>query len=180
MLSAPLNLTGHTEPDVFNVLYPYFYRDFVAAPTYLNGSIFVDPAAHGHRDGKEEIFWHITTREQSRKVKQGGRMQTITQRLFDPDRSARIEWVKQIIDHHRHPDVRLFYRKESKGKKPIRMYLWAHQYDFVVIVQKLGRSDAYLVTSFYITETYKRNSYQTWYNDYVSGNRPELLKCEWF
>lgn len=180
MLSTPLNLTGQTDPAVYSFLYPYFHRDFVAARTCLNESIYVDPAAHGHRDGKEEIFWHITTREKEIKVKRGGRMQTITQRLYDPDRSARIEWVKQIIDSHNHPDIRLFYRKETKGKRPIRMYLWAHNHDFVVIVQKLGRSDAYLVTSFYITETYKRTNYQAWYNDYRSGTRPELAGCEWF
>jgi hypothetical protein len=180
MLSVPLNLAGQGDPAVYGFLYPYFHRDFVAARTYLNGTIFVDPAAHGYRDGKEEIFWHITTREKEFKVKRGGRMQTVKQRLFDSDRSARIEWVKQIINNHSHPDIRLFYRKETKGKKPIRMYLWAYQHDFVVIVQKLGQSDAYLVTSFYITETYKRNSYQAWYNDYLSGTNPELAKCGWF
>ena len=82
--------------------------------------------------------------------------------------------------NHDHADIRRFYRKETKGKKPIRLYLWAYKEDFVVIVQKLGASDAFLVTSFYITEAYKRASYQKWFNEYSAGSIPELHACEWF
>ena len=70
--------------------------------------------------------------------------------------------------------------KETKGKKQVRLYLWAHEYDFVVIVQKLGASDAFLVTSFYITEIYKRDSYTKWHDEYIKGIHPELQYCEWF
>lgn len=74
----------------------------------------------------------------------------------------------------------MFYRKETKGKKPIRLYLWAYNEDFVVILQKLGRSSSFLVTSFYITHERKRNDFQKYYEEYMSQSNPELRRCEWF
>ena len=56
MLNAPLNLTGHKEPDVFEHLYPFFERDFITEDTYINNQIYVDPKGQGMRDGKEEVF----------------------------------------------------------------------------------------------------------------------------
>lgn len=180
MFKAPLNLQGQTEPAVYDFLYPMFQRDFVIADTYINNTIYVDPKGQGVRDGKEEVFWHITTREQSKTVKQDKKMVRIKHRPFDPDRASRIEWIRPMLVNHTSPLIKLFYRKETKGKKPIRLYFWAYQHDFVVIVQKLGQSDSFLVTCFYITEQYKRASYQKWYNDYRSGCNPELKNCEWF
>lgn len=180
MLNAPLNLTGMSEPDVYDYLYQFFKRDFIESKAHIAKTIYVDPKGQGMREGKEEVFWHITTRTQTKTVKRGKQMVKLISRPYDPERAARIEWIKPLLLNHEHQDVKLFYRKESKGKQPIRLYFWAHQNDFVVIVQKLGTSDAFLVTSFYITETYKRASYDKWYNEYVQGNKPELHGCEWF
>ena len=180
MLPEPINVTGHQEPAVFEVLYPYFQRDFIQAKTYLAGTIYVDPMSQGIRDGKEEVFWHITTREKQKKVKQGKQWVTIKTRSFDPCRGSRIEWVKLMLLNHAHADIKAFYRKATKGKKHIRLYLWAHQHNFVVIVQKLGASSSFLVTSFYITEAYKRASFQKWLTEYQNGTKPELVGCEWF
>jgi len=180
MLKLPLNLTGMNEPDVYEYLYPFFRRDFIETKTYIDQTIFVDPVGQGIRDGKEEVFWHITTRERVKTVKEGKKVVKLKTRPFDPERAARIEWIRPLLLNHGHKDVKLFYRKESKGKKAIRLYFWAHKHDFVVIVQKLGRSNSFLVTSFCITEPYKRASYEKLYREYVGGNKPELQGCEWF
>ncbi|RLV60501.1 RlfB protein [Parashewanella curva] len=181
MFSKVLDLTVFPdEEQAFNFLYPLFHRDFVAQNVYLADSIYVNPQGQGMRDGREKVFWHITTRENKVRVKEGNRYQVITSRPLDPDRAKRIEWVKTILLNHAHADIKCFYRKETKGKKPIRFYLWAHQQDFVVIVQKLGASESFLVTCFYITEVYKREDYAKWFNEYQSGTNPELQGCEWF
>ena len=180
MLPPVLDLAGQTEPAVFDFLYPYFRRDFVDRDTYIANRIYVDPKSQGMRNGKEEVFWHITTREQKRTVKQGKKFVTIKTRPFDLDRSCRIAWIRPILINHNHAGIKIFYRKETTGRKPVRLYLWAHTHDFVVIVQKLGKSDAFLVTSFYITERYKRASYQKLYNEYVSGRNSALNGYEWF
>lgn len=180
MLPPVLDLSAHSEPDVFDVLYPYFCRDFIDQDTKIDGTIYVDPKCQGVSNGKENIFWHITTREQKKKVVRDKRLVEIKTRPFDPDRACRIRWIRPMLQNHGHVDIKLFYRKETRGKKPIRLYFWAHRHDFVVIVQKLGKSTSYLVTSFYITENYKRASYQKWYDNYRKGTDPALKGGEWF
>jgi hypothetical protein len=180
MLPSALDLSGQIAPDVFDFLYPLFERDFVHGDTYIANAIYVDPKGQGVRDGKEEVFWHITTRGFKNRIKRGNQFVVIKGRSFDPDRASRIEWIKPMLMNHTHSDIKLFYRKETAGKRPIRLYLWAHRRDFVIILQKLGKSSSFLVTCFYITETYKRLSYQKWHNEYTTGVHQDLVNCEWF
>jgi hypothetical protein len=181
LFTAPLDLS-HFSSDTaaFDHLYGFFKRDFIDQKTYLSGSIYVDPKGQGMKNGREEVFWHITTRDQVKRIRQGNRIVPIKTRPIDPDRASRLAWVRPMLLNYAHSDIKLFYRKETKGKKAIRLYLWAHQHDFVVIVQKLGASDVFLVTSFYITEGYKRASYAKWDLEYTSGVNQDLQGCEWF
>ena len=50
--------------------------------------------------------------------------------------------------------------------------------DFVVILQKLGKSSSFLVTSFYITHADKRWDYQDNYETYYDG-KDVKIKCIW-
>lgn len=180
MLPEVLDIDGKSENEVYEFLYEFFTEDFINNDTKVNGDIYVDPRSDFKTDGKEDVFWHITTREQEKRVKHNKTYKKIKERLLDPDRAIRIRWVRPILMNHQDNNIRIFYRKETKGKKPIRLYFWAHQNDFVVIVQKLGLSDCYLVTSFYITEKYKRDTYRSWYLKYQNKMDPQLHNCEWF
>ena len=60
------------------------------------------------------------------------------------------------------------------------MYLWAFENDFVVILQKLGNSSSYLVTSFYIDNQRKRDIFQKKHDDYNNKTDSKLSNCEWF
>lgn len=180
MLSAPLNLGQIEATQICDFLYRFFHRDFVASRAMLNRTIYIDPQSQRLDDGKEKTFWHLTTRDQERQVRVGGRYEMVKERLTDYRRAERIEWVKQIIANHTHDAVRIFYHQESNPKRDIRLYLWAYQHDFVVILQKLGRSSSFLVTSFYVDNDRKRDSYQQRYNRYQTGVAPELQGCEWF
>lgn len=181
MFGSALNLNGFSgDHEVFDYLYGIFDKDFVKQRTMLADVIYLDPKGQGMRDGREEVFWHITTRDRTIRVREGNRYVYKKTRPLDPDRASRIGWIRPIVTKHCHAQIKLFYRKETKGKKPVRLYLWAYNHDFVVIVQKLGASDAFLVTSFYITEPYKRASYEKWYSEYHTGSKPELSGCEWF
>jgi len=64
--------------------------------------------------------------------------------------------------------------------RDVRLYLWAYQDDFVVILQKIGRNGAFLVTSFYIDQAHKRQDYHKRHRDYVSHADEGLVGCEWF
>ena len=180
MLSAPLKLGEVDATHLFDFLYNFFHRDFVAGKTYLNGSIWINPRSHRLDDGKELDFWHLTTREQTKQIKQGNQYVLKKERLLDYRRSERIEWVKKIITQHTNSVVRCFYHKETNAKRDIRLYLWAYQHDFVVILQRMGKSNAFLVTSFYIDHADKRRDFQLRYQRYHEGKVAELQGCEWF
>ncbi len=82
-------------------------------------------------DGKEKIFWHLTSRKQKRTIKRENRYEIIEERLPDYPRAERIEWVKKIIQNHQNPRIICFYHQETNPNKDIRLYLWAKQDNFV-------------------------------------------------
>lgn len=147
--------------------YDVFKRDFIKTKLYLAQKIYINPQIHKKQNGKEKIFWHITTRENARSK----------QREFDEQRASRIGWIKEIIDNYTHQEIKMFYHRE---KRDIRLYLWLYNYDFVVILQKLGKSSSFLVTSFYIDKGYNKKIYQTRYEEYINKIDPKLKDCEWF
>ncbi|MDE7176117.1 MAG: hypothetical protein K2N75_08800 [Helicobacter sp.] len=155
------------ENDKINLAYEHFKKDFILTPLYLADYIYINPQSHRKLKGKEKIFWHITTRENKNNKK----------REFDIQRACRICWIKQIIINYTHQEVKAFYHKE---KREIRFYLWLYNYDFVVILQKLGKTDSFLVTSFYIDKGYNKKIYQSRYEEYINKKDPKLKGCEWF
>jgi hypothetical protein len=181
MLSEPLQMGKVDATKLIDFLYYFFHRDFVANKTYLNQSIYIDPRSDRLDEGKELDFWHLTTRENKREVREGNRWVWISEGRFpDYARSERIEWVKQILENHNHSSIKLFYHQESNQKRNIRLYLWAYQHDFVVILQKLGHSSSFLVTSFYLDNRGKRRDYERRFCRYRDKEIRELDGCEWF
>lgn len=180
MLSTPLNLSQIDAAKFFDILYSIFHRDFVANKTYLAQKIYINPKSDDCEEDKEKVFWHLTSREETEKYWENGIKKTRTLgRYPDFRRAERIEWVKQIIENHQNERIRLFYHRESNKKRDIRLYLWAYNDDFVVILQKLGKSQSFLVTSFYIDNQSKRNTYQKRFENYQNGDT-DLQNCEWF
>ncbi|NOR69662.1 MAG: RlfB protein [Methylomarinum sp.] len=181
MLPEPLQLGKVDATQIFDYLYDFFHRDFVQNKAYLNQQIYIDPKSRCKDDGKEMCFWHITTKETKKQVRDGSKWHwKVVDRYIDYRRAERIEWIKLIIENHNHDKVKWFYHKETKGKKPIRLYLWAYQDDFVVILQKLGRSSSFLVTSFYIDHAGKRREYQKRFDVFSSNECEVLRQCHWF
>lgn len=180
MLSTPLHLSKIEASQIIDYLYGFFHRDFVANRTFVANTIYINPRSDWKEDGKEMDFWHLTTRENKYKERQGNRWVTVnTGRYPDFGRACSIEWVKQILINHDNANVKMFYHRETNKKRNIRLYLWAYSDDFVVILQKLGRSSSFLVTSFYVDQSYKKNDYEGRFQNYVSGD-PDLNNCEWF
>jgi hypothetical protein len=170
MLPSIINTSGIDATKLFDHLYRFFHQDFVCNRTYLNQTIYIDPQSKQLEDGKEKTFWHLTTKkDQSTKI-----------RLYDPRRAERLSWVKVIIENHSAPLVSYFYHQENNAKKNIRLYLWAENHDFVVILQKLGRSSSILVTSFYIDHPHKKSDYKKRLHAYRNGTNPALMNVDWF
>lgn len=164
--------------ELFDVLYDYFCEDFIDNKTYLNANIYINPKSNQKDDGKELVFWHLTTRETKIQKKVGNRWVVEKERLPDYRRSERLAWIKKIIENHSHKKIKLFYYKENTNQ--IRLYLWAFDEDFIVILEKLGKSSSYLVTSFYVDKNYNRATYHKRYDDYINKKDKNLENCEWF
>lgn len=180
MLTLPLALDRIDATKIIDTLYDIFHRDFIAEKTYLAQLIYIDPRRHMKDEGKELDFWHLTTREVKEKVWENNRcVWKVLDRYPDFARASRLEWVKQILTNHDHDCIKMFYHKETNKKRDIRLYLWAYEHDFVVILQKLGRSKSFLVTSFYIDHNGKKQDYNKRYHNYINGLE-ELKGCEWF
>ncbi|EGA72390.1 putative RlfB protein, possibly associated with lytic replication [Vibrio sinaloensis DSM 21326] len=180
MLNEPIDLTRIDATRIIDSLYDIFDRDFVSNPTYLANTIYVDPQSERKEQGKELSFWHLTTRKDSTVEWVNGRkVVTEGERYPDFQRASRLEWIKQILTNHDDECIKMFFYKEKAGKKPIRLYLWAEVYDFVVILQKLGNSSSFLVTSFYIDHDRKRRDFQKRYDAYID-NSTGLANYRWF
>lgn len=181
MFSCIIGVEGIEATEIFDYLYEsYFVEDFIEQKTYLNGNIYINPESYKKDENKELAFWHLTTREKQYTKREGKKFVTYKERLLDIDRADRLEWVKKIIENHTLPDIKCFYKKETTNKKPIRLYLWLHEKNFVVILQKLGKSSSFLVTSFYIDHEDKKVDYQDYYENYTNGLDIDLASCEWF
>lgn len=180
MLNAPLNLSQIEATNIIEYLYAIFHRDFVAQKTILANQIYIDPQSHKKDQGKECDFWHLTTRVQKERIWVGNKyVWQEGERYTDFRRAERLEWVKQILINHSHQNIKLFYHRENNAKRDIRLYLWAYESDFVVILQKLGRSSSFMVTSFFVDDEHKKTVYDNRYHTYTNGSN-ELRNCEWF
>lgn len=182
MLSSPLDLAKINATQLIDFLYDIFHRDFIEHKTMLAGTIYINPQSNQLDDGKEKVFWHLTTKDEKRWEydKNGHKTQVNYGRFPDFGRASRLEWVRQILENHDHDEIKCFYHKETTGNKRIRLYLWAFNHDFVVILEKLGKSQAFLVTSFYITHAGKRTDYRRRYEVYYNKTDSNLTDCEWF
>jgi len=154
------------ENEIIEFLYKVFQNDFIHNRCYLADKIYIDPKSDKLQNGKEEIFWHVITRKDRRT------------RKLDKHRASRLKWIKPIILRHAHEKIKTFYYFEDTGK--IRLYLWAFEVDFVVIMQKLGSVSSYLVTSFYIDNQKKRDVFEKKFTNYVKKKDVKLKDCEWF
>jgi len=122
--------------NTYQKLYQLFKRDFKESRLEYKGQpVWFYPEME---DGKEQIFWHMT----SRKDEQMGN------RLPDLRRSERLPWVRPMLDHPEELEVLAWDHKEGDGS--IKTYVWIESCDFVVIMKKLPNGSRRLITSFWV------------------------------
>jgi hypothetical protein len=71
VFSEIIDLEDIEVTELFDVLYEYFCEDFVDNKTYLNSNIYINPKSYKKEDGKELVFWHLTSRETTYTKKDG-------------------------------------------------------------------------------------------------------------
>lgn len=124
-------------------------------------------------DGKETLFWHLTSRQKKaqkvprrkRKILPPDLEITDQERLPDLRRCERLPWVKPIIEHPVDPEVLAWDYEE--GDQTIKTYVWIKDYDFVVIMKKFPNGKRRLITSFYVDSHYKREDFLRKYADRI-------------
>lgn len=143
--------------DVITRLYDIFRTDFVLGrPNYDGLPIWWDQRKLDG-DSREEGFWHLVTKDD----RESG------ERLPDFPRAKRLPWCRATIEMNAPPDVLVFDYEEGKGK--IRRYLWVHECDYLVVLEKRrrnGKDRAYsLVTAFYLDGSSSRMKIQRKYKN---------------
>jgi len=119
-----------------NILYEVFQNDFIhSQPRYRSYIVWIFPEK---TDGKETVFWHLITREDIKTRK----------RLPDVMRSARLPWVRPLIEHPDESEIIDWDYLEGSGN--IHTYVWLKEHDFVVIMKKYKDGRRRLVTAHYI------------------------------
>lgn len=116
-------------------------------------------------DGKEEIFWHLTTRNtRERKIPRRKRKffqdQDVEEqpRLPDMRRCERLSWVKPLIDNFAKPEI--FSWDYEEGDRTIKTYVWIKDYDFVVIMKKYPDGRRRIITSFHVDHDYTKKDFE--------------------
>lgn len=157
------------ENDTYEMLYQIFCHDVKNHDLKYNN--FNVRFFRDLEDGKEKIFWHLTSRaEKAKKVPRRKRKfydsDTIpAQRYPDLRRSERLPWVKPLIENPGKSEVLAWDYKEGDGS--IKTYVWLKDYDFVVIMKKYQNNTRRLVTSFYVDSGYKRMDFERKYRDRI-------------
>lgn len=151
----------------YEMLYEIFCRDIRDHHLkYADHDVWIFPEME---DGKEIIFWHLTTREskpktvprRKRRFRQEDLLTAKSERLPDLRRCERLPWVKPLIENPSATEILAWDYQE--GNRSIKTYIWIKESDFVVILKKYPDGTRRLITSFYVDNTYKREDFQRKY-----------------
>lgn len=152
-----------------DILYRYFEDDFITDTTTLNNQYDIEIDTLSTKKNKPKIFWHVITRDKEVRVRRGRTRQIKKIRKFDENRAKRIRWIKYLIVNFDKVDRNIlsFFYEETEGKNrgKLRLYIWAKDHDYVVIIEKLNSNSSFLVTAFYIDEKYNKKTYQDRYEN---------------
>lgn len=154
--------------NTYNDLYAIFCRDIRDATLrYCEQPVLIFPEKE---DGKEVLFWHLTTRKQwvrpvpRRKQKferKGTLREDFCERLPDLRRCERLPWVNPLIHNAFDSEVLAWDYKEGDGV--IKTYVWIKDHSFVVIMKRRKNLSRCLITSFYIDKEYTRRDFERKY-----------------
>lgn len=122
--------------DTFEDLYTIFRTDFIIYPVNYKGYnvwFYQDM-----EDGKEIIFWHLTTRLDT----------TTGDRLPDLPRCERLPWARPIISNCNNQEILSWDYIEGDGT--IHTYVWLNNHDYVVVMKKYADDRRRLITAFWV------------------------------
>ncbi len=151
----------------YDMLYEIFCRDIRDHNLrYFDNSVWI---FREMEDGREKIFWHLTTRSE-KKIKIPRRKKKFyppdqiylnEERYPDLRRCERLPWVRALIEQA--GDEEMLTWDYEEGDLNIHTYLWLIHFDFAVIMKKYPDNSRRLITAFYIDNSYKRQDFERKY-----------------
>ncbi len=134
-----MNLDGDSH-HIFEKLYNIFKNDFINNKCYFEG-MEVEFDSRKIDSEYEEGFWHVVSNQYGQ-----------TKRDPDYKRAKRLHWIKLIIENPNAENVIRFEEPVIKNGKTInnkrKIYLWAKDVKFVVILQINYDEFCILLTAF--------------------------------
>jgi hypothetical protein len=131
----------------YDELYAVFCHMFNNGPVSYRGHRVVIPRQQ--TDGKEDIFWHITSRKFDRRRSD--------ERHPDTLRSERLSWLRSVIERCPCPSDHVFDWDYEEGDGTIKTYIWLQDWDFLVILKKFLDGNRLLITSFHVDNAARHN-----------------------
>jgi len=132
----PLLTINQWTPDIIDILYGIFERDFKKTqPLYDNQIVWFFPE---REHGREIVFWHlITETDHSEGI-----------RVPDYCRARRLPWTRKVIESHGRPEILAWDYVEGNGS--IKTYVWLYKHDYIVILKKYSDGSRRLLTAYCI------------------------------
>ena len=159
-LPRELVLNGPRVQDDYKKLYGVFYRYFVARglPTVDGDLVIYNTTPNPNYDDERFVygFTHLVTKDAD---SEGG------VRSIDYFRAERLPWVRAIIDNYEQEEVRAFWARGVDGK--VKLYLWLFDYDFVVIMERIGDGSRNMMLTAYRVYSNRRRHFQRLYEHAV-------------
>jgi hypothetical protein len=127
----------------YDLLYEIFRCDILQSNlTYRGFNVWFYPTTDD--GGREEIFWHLTTRGKH------------DARLPDLRRCELLSWVKPLILRCPCPAGDVWDWDHEEGDGAIKTYVWLRHHDFVIIMKKLRNGKRRLITSYHLDNNHER------------------------
>lgn len=141
----------------YEVLYDIFRTDFlITKPAFEGHAVTIPP---DQEDGKEKIFWHLTTKD----CPEG--------RLPDLRRAERLPWIRPTVEstRSRPEEITVFSYEEKRSRKSsrsgrgsggVRIYIWFPSQGYVIVLKKLGNGNHMLITAYYMEREHNQEKIQ--------------------
>ncbi len=138
-------------------VYVAFERDFKETrPVFRSLPVVID--TRRGPDGREEAFWHLTSRKPMASA----------EREMDIPRSERVPWVRPIIEN---AEDRAVSSWRNKRKGETRWLLWVEELDYLVVLAKKRRVFV-LVTAYPTDREHTRRKLRTERDSWVERQTP--------
>ena len=166
----PMAVVSPWTEGTYDMLYGIFRRDFVTTrPRYCGREVWHFPEME---DGKEALFWHLTSREVKPKAVPRRMRRVLPMPAEEPGRypdlrrCERLPWVRPMIENSQSEGVLAWDYLE--GSSSTHTYVWLRELGFVTIMKKYADGARRLVTSFYVDKDYKRRDFERKYSNRLS------------